>query len=206
MSRIHTFLAAALLLALPMTAHAEIQTSGPETFPGKVMIGARPLGVQLQFNDAWVGANGTGYVYGVSDRMLYKFAIDVAGIVANLQKVTLWLGGEVNLGGRGNLAFLEPGIFVQITLEKLLKIPLVPMVRAGVSGPIYIPYGYTGAAIAGAAQLKVGAGAYYFLTKNIGLGADTDFAFGPGFQKINNNLNVGFSGFWDFTVGARFAF
>ncbi len=33
-----------------------------------------------------------------------------------------------------------------------------------------------------------------------------DFAFGPGFQKFNNVLATGFSGYWDFAAGARFAF
>ncbi len=203
---VSTVVVTLLLLSFGTAARAEIQTSGPQLWPGKIMVGVRPFGAQLLFNDAYVGRNGRGYVYGVGDRVLFKLALDVAGIVANLSKVTIWLGGEVNVGGRGNLAFLEPGIFVQITFEKLLKIPLVPMVRAGISGPIYVPYGYDEARVAGAAQLKVGAGAYYFLTKHIGLGADTSFAFGPGFQSINNNLGVGFIGSWDFTLGARFAF
>jgi hypothetical protein len=195
------------LLAISHTARAEIQTSGPETFPGKLMFGVKPLGVELLFNDAWVGRYGTGYVYTVGDRTLYKLALDFSGIIYNGSKVTLWLGGEVNVGGRGYLAFLEPGIFVQITLEKLLKIPLVPMVRVGISGPLYIPYGYAAAELAGAAQVKVGAGLYYFILPKIGLGADTNFAFGPGFTKdAANNVAVSFSGYWDFTLGARFVF
>ena len=207
MSRLVALVLAAALVTAPVIAHAEIQKDGPEMWPGKVMVGVRPLGVQLQFSDAWVGANGTGFVYGVGDRALFKLAIDVAGIIANLSKVTLWLGGEFNVGGRGYLAFLEPGLFVQITLEKLLRFPLVPMVRAGFSGPVYIPYGFGGAAAAGAFQLKFGVGAYYFLTKNIGVGADMDFAFGPGFVRDgNDHLAAGFSGYWDFTAGARFAF
>jgi hypothetical protein len=112
----------------------------------------------------------------------------------------------VNVGGRGNLAMIEPGIFVRLTLEKLiLKMPLVPMIDIGVSGPLFIPYGYNGAVVFGGFNVKVGAGIYYFLTKNVGLGVDTHFGFGPGFVKVGNALDVGFSGGWDFLFGARFA-
>lgn len=195
----------ALVLAFSANAHAQIQKDGPQVWPGKIMIGARPLGVAVNFSgSAWGGLNGNAVAVG--DLVMYKFGIDVAGIVANLDKVTIWLGGEFNLGGRAYVAALEPGFFVQITLEKLLKIPLVPMVRGGVSGPIYVPYGYTGATVFGAFEVKVGAGMYYFLTKNIGLGMDTNFAFGPGFVKVGNNVGTGFAGYWDFMAGARFTF
>ncbi len=206
MNRIAALLVFSILMAAPSYSRAEIQKSGPEAWPGKVMLGVRPLGVQLQFNDAWVGNYPAGYRYALGDRALYKMAIDVAGIIASLSKVTIWLGGELNVGGRGNLAMVEPGLFVQVTLEKLLKIPLVPIVRGGVSGPIYVPYGFNGATTTGAFQLKLGGGVYYFLTKNIGLGADLAFAFGPGFTKVNGVLITDFSGYWDFTAGARFAF
>lgn len=194
-----------LSLFFAARANAEIQKSGPEVWPGKLMVGVRPLGMQLSFSD--YGAPVPGIIYGIGDRVIYKLGLDIAGIVASFSKVTLWLGGEVNVGGRGNFAFIEPGVFVQVSLEKLVqKFPLVPLIRAGVSGPISVPYGYTGATLYGAFQLKVGGGAYYFLTKNIGVGADINFGFGPGFAKYTGTLHTGFAGFWDFTAGARFAF
>jgi hypothetical protein len=197
-----------LLATLPAIAHAEVQKSGPETWPGKVMIGVRPLGLQLQFNQAWFLNTPPAYVYGVTDWALYKAAIDVEGIIARASKVTVWLGGELNFGGRGNLAFVEPGLFVQLTLEKLLNIPLVPMIRAGFVGQAYVPYGFTGATTTGAFLFKLGFGLFYFVTKNVGLGIDTDWAFGAGLAKAINGggLNAGFTGYWDFLLGARFAF
>jgi hypothetical protein len=192
---------------LPSLAHAEIQKSGPEEWPGKVMIGVRPLGMQLQFNQAWTVNTNLLYTYGITDYFLYKAAIDVAGIIASPGKVTIWLGGEINFGGRGHLALAEPGLFVQLTLEKLLKIPLVPMIRLGFVGDAYVPYGFNGATASGAILFKLGAGIYYFVTKHVGLGVDTDFAFGAGLTKQFNsgNLNTGFTGYWDLVLGARFA-
>jgi hypothetical protein len=198
---------AALLLVLANRADAaEIQKSGAEQFPGKFMVGANPIGLQLGFTDYGAFAIGNNTI-GVADRIIYKVNLQFAGLLKSFDKVSLWLGGELGIGGRGSLAVIEPGIFVQLTLEKLVtKFPLVPIIRAGVSGPIYVPYGFPGVSTAGAFQVKVGGGAYYFLTKNIGLGADTNFGFGPGFAKVNGNLNVGFAGYWDFLLGARFAF
>jgi hypothetical protein len=197
---------AALLLALVNRADAvEIQKSGAEQFPGKFMVGVNPVGLQLHFTD--FGAYTTANTIVVGDRVIYKMNLQFAGLLKSFDKVSLWLGGEFNLGGRASLAMLEPGIFVQLTLEKLVtKIPLVPIIRAGFSGPIYVPYGFPGVPTSGAFEFKVGGGAYYFLTKNIGLGADTNFAFGPGFVKVNNVVGSAFAGYWDFSLGARFAF
>jgi hypothetical protein len=193
------------MLLVSGVARADIQTKGPEEWPGNITFSARPLGVQLNFTSVAAGNLTTG----VTDAFAsYKLGLDVAGIIARFPKVTLWLGGELNVGGRAYLAIIEPGVFVQITLEKMLTIPLVPIIKAGISGPLYALYGYPGAAAGGAFDLKLGAGLYYFLTKHIALGAETSFAFGPGFVKntLTNGLIVGFSGFWDFTSGIRFAF
>src|SRR5688572_743557 len=147
-------------LSLAGSAHAEIQKSGPEVWPGKVMLGVRPAGVGLVF-DAGGGGPGRGTPgFGA----YYKVGIDIAGRLKEFSKASLWLGGEVNVGGRGNFATIEPGVFVMVTLEKLLNIPLVPMLSFGISGPIYIPYGFNGAFLYGAFQAKFGGGVYYFLT------------------------------------------
>lgn len=177
------------------TASAEIQKSGPEVWPGKLMLGVRPIGGGLVFG----GGPGFGGVY--------KVGIDFAGRLKEFSKASLWLGGELNVGGRGNFAMVEPGVFVMVTLEKLLNIPLVPLVSFGISGPVYIPFGFNGAYLYGAFQVKFGGGLYYFLTKNIGLGFDLHFGAGAGFFKdAADRLFYGFQGSADFLAGARFAF
>jgi hypothetical protein len=182
-------------------ARAEIQKDGPEAWPGKIMLGVDPLGVQANFEDTYGGLGAAGFAS-------YKLGLNFAGLIASTSKLSIWLGGEFNIGGHADLALLEPGIFVRLTLEKLLRIPLVPEVQAGFSGPIYIPYGFPNSYVAGAFQFKVGGGVYYYLTRHIGLGAETHFAFGPGFVKnvVTGGLGTGLSGYWDFLTGVRFAF
>jgi hypothetical protein len=182
-------------------ARAEIQKDGPEAWPGRVMIGVDPLGVQANFDQLYGGSPYSGYAS-------YKFGFNVAGLIASTPKISIWLGGELNVGGYSHLAIVEPGIFVRITLEKLLRIPLVPEVQGGFSGGIYAPYSYADTFTAGAFEFKVGGGAYYYLTRHIGVGAETHFAFGPGFVKdtVTGNIGTGFAGYWDFLTGARFAF
>ncbi len=191
-------------MALPGVAQAEpIQKDGPEAWPGKVMIGVAPLGVSADFTNhynGYIGYAGDGYGS-------YKFGFNVAGIIADMQKLTIWLGGELNFGGRAYFAQVEPGIFVQFTLEKLLRIPLVPIITAGVSGPIFKPYGAGNPGLGGAFELKIGVGVYYFLTRHIGLGAETHLAFGPGFVDDGfGGHNTIFGGYFDFLAGAKFAF
>ena len=187
-------------------AQAEpIQKDGPEAWPGKVMIGVAPIGVSADFTNHY---NGYGYIgYAGDGYAAYKFGFNVAGIIADMSKLTIWLGGELNFGGRGYFAQIEPGVFVQFTLEKLLRIPLVPIITAGISGPIYAPYGRGHPGIGGAFELKIGAGAYYFLTRHIGLGAETHLAFGPGFvdDGVGGHATI-FGGYFDFLAGAKFVF
>jgi hypothetical protein len=191
-----------LSLALGGTARAEIQKSGPEVWPGKIMLGVRPAGGGLVFD---AGGGPGRLTPGLGG--FYKVGIDIAGRLKEFSKASLWLGGEVNVGGRGNFAMIEPGVFVMVTLEKLLNIPLVPLVSFGISGPVYIPYGFNGAFLYGAFQVKFGGGVYYFLTKNIGVGADLHLGVGAGFFKdAADRLFYGFQGSADFLAGVRFAF
>ena len=182
------------------TAHAGIQKDGPEVWPGKVNIGVDPLGVSVNWEQYYncVGCTG-GYAN-------YKLGLNVAGLIAQPGNLSIWLGGEFNLGGRGNLAVLEPGIFVRLTFEKFLHIPLVPEVQAGVAAPIYVPYGFDGTYVIGSFGAKFGGGVYYYLTKNIGLGAETHIFFGGAFYSAAGISASAFSGYWDFLSGARFAF
>jgi hypothetical protein len=184
-------LAATLFATAP--AHAQIQTKGPELFPGKLQIGVTVIGFQTGF----VNTAPSGY----------KFTADVAGLIAQPGKLSLWLGGGLNYAFgfyscdvNGNCGGdLQMWAFVMLTFEKLIPIPLVPFARAGVGGDVLF-YGNT----AGAFVLRIGGGVHYYLLKWLGLGVETNFTFGPGFY--GGNLGTAFYGNWDFGIGARFAF
>ncbi len=187
-------MAAALLAATP--ARAQIQTHGPEVFPGKLQIGFNPIGFQTGFN----GNSPSGY----------KLMADVSGLIAQPGKLSLWLGGGMNFAAGFYGCYVVNAVsncgndlqlwaFVMLTFEKLIPIPLVPFARAGVGGDILF-YGNT----AGAFVFRLGGGAYYYLLKWLGLGVETNFTFGPGFY--GGGAGTLFYGNWDFGLGARFAF
>jgi hypothetical protein len=183
-------MAAALLAATP--AHAEIQKSGPQLFPGKLQVGVTVIGFQAGF----VNQTPSGY----------KLTADIAGLIASPGKLSLWLGGGLNYAFGFYSCYvtdcggdLQLWAFVMLTFEKLLKIPLVPFARAGVGGDVLF-YGN----VAGAFVLRVGGGAHYYLLKWLGLGLETNFTFGPGFY--GGGAGTLFYGNWDFGLGARFAF
>jgi hypothetical protein len=187
-------MAAALFAATP--ARAQVQTKGPEIFPGKLQIGFHPIGFQTGFN----GNSPSGY----------KLTADIAGLIAQPGKLSLWLGGGMNYAAGFYSCYVVNGVsncggdlqlwaFVMLTFEKLLPIPLVPFARAGVGGDVLF-YGNT----AGAFVLRFGGGVHYYLLKWLGLGVETNFTFGPGF--FGNGGGTLFYGNWDFGLGARFAF
>jgi hypothetical protein len=184
-------MAATLFAAAP--AHAQIQSKGPEIFPGKLQVGVTVIGFQAGF----VNTSPSGY----------KLTADFSGLLASPGKLSLWLGGgfnyaigffgcDINANCGGDLQLWA---FVMLTFEKLLKIPLVPFARAGVGGDVLF-YGNT----AGAFVLRVGGGAHYYLLKWLGVGLETNFTFGPGFY--GGGAGTLFYGNWDFGLGARFAF
>lgn len=184
---------------------AEIQKSGSEQFPGKFAVGVYPLGWQVAFDSRSTGG--------------YKFAADFAAVVKSMDKLSLWLGGGLTyahpsyscgaVGGCGHDIGFE--FFVRLTMEKLLRIPLVPYVQAGIGGDILA---YDSANIGGGVPIKLGGGVHYFILKNLGLGVYTNFAFGPGIYPVartvgcggGNSTCVGFLGYWDLGFGAQFAF
>jgi hypothetical protein len=204
-------LSALLLLVVlaiaPRTSRAaEIQKSGPEVFPGKFAVGVYPLGVQVAFDGRSTGG--------------YKFLADFAGVLASPGKMTLWLGGELyyahpsyscQLSGSGCGHDIGFGLLFRITLEKLMKIPLVPYVQAGLAGDILV---WDSSNIGGGLPIRVGGGLHYYILKNVGLGVYTNFAFGfgaypatkTGFCGAGASSCTGFLGNWDFGMGATFAF
>ena len=182
---------AAALLAATL-AHAQIQTKGPEHFPGKLQVGVQIIGFQTGF----VSQTPSGY----------KLTADVAGLIASPGSLSLWLGGGINyaFGFYGCYVTdcggdLQLWAFVMLTFEKLMPIPLVPFARAGVGGDVLF---YDN--VAGAFVLRVGGGVHYYLLKWVGLGLETNFTFGPGFY--GSGVGTLFYGNWDFGLGARFAF
>src|SRR5689334_2509181 len=96
---------AALLMLSSTSALAEIQKSGSEVWPGKFMLGVNPFGLQFNFTD--FGAPGNLQNVGVVDHVLYKFNLNFAGLLKAFDKVSLWLGGELNVGARPNVAMVE---------------------------------------------------------------------------------------------------
>jgi len=174
-------------------AQAQIQTKGPQVFPGKLQVGFHPIGFQAGFTDRSPGG--------------YKLTADIAGLIASPGKLGLWLGGGVNFAAgfygcyfNGDCGYdLQLWAFIMLTFEKMIPIPLVPFARAGVGGDVLL---YN--AVAGAFVLRFGGGVHYYLLKWLGLGLETNFTFGPGFYP--NGAGTLFYGNWDFGIGARFAF
>src|SRR5262249_12471037 len=143
---------ALVLLLLSHSAFAELE-QGTHQWPGRFMAGGAPLGVQVFLRSPAFAT--------------YKFALNFSGRVADLSKLTLWVGGELDLGGRENLAQIEPGVYLTLTLEKLLNLPLVPMVTAGLTFPVNVFYVGSTNAATGGFGVKVGGSVYYFVIKNL---------------------------------------
>jgi hypothetical protein len=184
-------------------AQAQVQTQGSEQL-GRVWIGVHPLGGSAFFDN---------------ESSIYKLGFNVLGKIANAGKLTFWLGGELNVGGVSNYVLIEPGIVFQITFEKLIKIPLVPHVRFGLSGGIDDYYG-SGVCtapgvppfpcndfnqVAGDFWAKFGGGVHYFIIRQIGLGIETNFGLGGQFFDQNNVRHSAFRGYFDFLAGAVFS-
>jgi hypothetical protein len=188
------------LVAAPVAGRAEIQKSGKQVFPGKLMVGFHPLGFQVGFVS---GAGGFGY----------KLAADFAGQLKDwgANGLQLYLGGGLNYGTNftgncvGCFHQIEIWAFVRLHLNRL-NIPLVPWVQAGIAGLVGIYGGAFGGGISGTgggAGLRFGGGLHYWIIKNLGLGVESHFNLGgvgyPGGV-------AGFFGYWDFLLGMRAAF
>jgi hypothetical protein len=189
----------------PASQPTQFHATSSQEWPGRFQVGLHPLGVQARFD----GNSVSGY----------KFTGDVAGLLKSYDKFSLWLGGGFNYT-YGSLSYtfsnhdMQLWAFAMMTLEKLIHFPLVPFVRAGIGGDILL-YDVTGGSLTGGAFIiRVGGGAHYYVTKNIGLGVETNFTFGPGVYPaavfggcgFGNNSCTSFYGTWDFLIGARFAF
>jgi hypothetical protein len=182
------------VVLLAAQASAQIQTQGSQVFPGKLMIGFHPLGASVDFR---------------GDGGRYKFAADIAGRLATAGPLGIYLGGGLNYGVSPRATFTNHDVqvwaFVMLTMERLIKFPIVPYVQAGFGTDIFL---VDSAYAIGTFAIRLGAGAHYWITKNVGLGLETHFTFGPEFVAARGGLAAVTDGYgqFDFLVGARFAF
>jgi len=181
-----------LLCAAP--ALAQIQTQGEQVFPGKLMIGFHPLGGSIDLR---------------GDGGRYKFTADIAGRLATAGPLGIYLGGGLNYGvlprATNTNHDVQVWAFVMLTMERLVKFPIVPFVQAGFGTDIFL---IDSAYDRGTFAIRLGAGAHYWITRNVGLGLETHFTFGPEFIANRGGRPAVTDGYgqWDILVGGRFAF
>jgi hypothetical protein len=194
MTKIGCIVAAlALLLATAAPARAaNVQTSGPEVFPGRFQASVAPIAGQVGFTNR----SPTGY----------KLIGDFAGNIAGTGFGSVWLGAQLSYTfGLSNCYVVDCGgdfalwAYAMLTFEKLIPIPLVPFARAGVGGDVLLYQ-----SIAGAIAFHVGGGVHYYLLKWLGLGVETSITVGPGIYP--QGAGTLFYGHWDVGAGARFHF
>ena len=197
--------AVSLLVAAP--ARADIQTSGPETYPGKFAVDAH-----LGFSAGVLGGTPGGF----------KFQGGFGYKLSDL----LWIDAGVNFvfGGSGNVCFnhggyydcglfgdgiaIEPYAGIKLKF-KINQVPIVPYAKADAvfMGIVNRFCGDNGFGVGG----RVAGGAHYFLTKNIGLGIEISTLLGPAFYNGYGGCFAPGSHaevYWsiDFGIVAEFAF
>jgi hypothetical protein len=190
--RMLVLIAASATLLASAPGRAQVQKRGPEVFPGKLEASVEPVGFQAGFAER----SPTGY----------KLHADFAGVIAPVRFGSVWLGAGLNFTYGTNACYVTAcgqdfglWLFTMLTFEKLIPIPLVPFARAGIGGDVLF---YDD--IAGAAVVRVGGGAHYYLLKWLGLGLETNFSFGPGIYPRGAGTLL--YGHWDFGMGVRFNF
>jgi hypothetical protein len=191
MGRIVPLVAAIVVLAAA-TAGAQVQTHGSEVFPGKYQASIEPIGGQVGFTSR----SPTGY----------KLFADFAGNVAGAGFGSIWVGGQLDYSfGMSACYVVDCGadaalwVYVMLTFEKLIPIPLVPFARAGVGADLLL---YSG--LAYAIPVHIGGGAHYYLLKWLGIGLETNVTLGPGLYP--QGAGTLFYGHWDAGMGVRFNF
>jgi len=196
---------AVLSFAASRSARGQLQTvipsTGPEVFPGRFQLSINPIGPQVLFADR--GGTTT----------LYKLGLNFEGRVLSRNKLTLWAGGELNFGGApldkgAQLAEVEPGVFVELSFEEMIGAPIVPFLRAGLSGGILTVYDVpmSPSSTNGAFWVKLGGGFHYFPVRNVGIGFLTDLALGTSIASAAGRAYGGFLGYWDLLAQLVIAF
>jgi hypothetical protein len=202
----------AMLLSLwAAPAAAQIQTRGPEIFPGRNEISGHlgasggysattPGGFKLQFDYSRMGREGR-----IASAW---FNVGFSNIFGPSSRCAV-VGGfyDCRYGNRG--ITIEPFIGVKIKFKT--GIPLVPYVKIDGTfiGILNRFCGDDGFAFG----LRSGGGAKYFLTRHIGLGIELTWVIGPGFYggpdlcyqtnfPTRTELYVGV----DFLIGLEYVF
>jgi hypothetical protein len=209
---------ALLVVLLAPAARAEIQTAGPQVWPGKHELGAA-LGYQAgigsyQSKGIPAGAAPSGF------KLLADYAYRFHELAWLHAGVNFVFGGGCDTvtiaGGCSSFAngwIVEP--MVGVKLKWKTSLPLVPYAKfdAGFVG-IYNRYcGDNGFAIVG----RIGGGAKWWLLKNIGVGAELHLAVGPGVYGGTDksspcsaiyyyDAHVEAYAAFDFALGAEFIF
>jgi hypothetical protein len=190
-----------------MDAHAEIQKSGPEEFPGKHELDAH-LGYHAGFGGTYQNPSGMKLTaeYGYRFHPLVWFDVQLSNVFGFGSPIGPCANSFATQCYRGGWAF---GLAAGVKLKWTTKIPLV--IETPILAAVDVLYlrdcGDNGAA---GPLLRTGVGAKYFLTKRIGLGANFAFSFGPGFHSGSNvatcqhNSYVDFYGAFEFNIGAEF--
>lgn len=197
----------ALLLAAGI-AHADIQKSGSEVFPGKHEL-SPALGYQAGFGGLYQNPSG----FKLTAEYAYRFH-PLVWFDAQLSNVFGFGGSAGPCANTINNTFCyrggwDFGIAAGVKLKWVTPIPLV--VEAPLLLGVDVLYnrdcGDNGAA---GPVLRTGVGAKYFLTKKIGLGVLFAFSFAPGFHGSTNvpacahSSYTDFYGTFEFDIGAEF--
>jgi hypothetical protein len=188
-------------------ADAEIQKSGPQVFPSKHELDAH-LGYHAGFGGVYQNPSGmklTGE-YAYQFHPLAWFDLQVSNVFGFGGASGPCADSFGTLCYRGGWAF---GLAGGVKLKWTTKVPLVveTPILVGVDILYNRDCGDNGAA---APLLRTGAGAKYFLTRRIGLGASFAFSFGPGFHSgsaVASCKREGYTDFYgsfEFNIGAEF--
>lgn len=223
--RLALSVALAALLS-PLCARAQIQKEGPQRWPGKSEISLH-LGGQGAFGSYTSSASGIR-VYAGSATTGGRFTFDFGYLLSDMHAYSVWLDLGFNLVFGGctvtdfaryyDCAGSEFRPFGGVKIKFRTPIPLVPYAKIGAGAPIIFnrlcgDNGFGGVAHAAG-------GVKYFLTKNIGVGVEGGFSFGPvAYLGVNASDAGCFDKYhyyydshlelyatWDFQVGAEFAF
>jgi hypothetical protein len=216
-------------LLVPSLGLAQVQSSGPEAWPGKNAVGVS-LGFQTGIGSYTVSGHsaGPGLFSAGGPPNGFKLLFNYNFRVRDEGAFTLWLdfGANFTIGSgcsyvSGNNFYacgyasngdtIEP--LAGVRLKFRTPIPLVPYARADATViGVFNRYCGDNALAFGA---RLGGGANYYVLKWLGLGLDMGFTLGPGFYFGNNanqcpdfyyGSHVEFYATYDLSVGAEFIF
>jgi len=185
-----------VLVLLSVLAQASpvgaVQRDVEQVFPGRVLIGVQPLGVQ---------ADSSG-------KNRYKLDFDIAVLLGHGSRIGVWLGAGFDYAGGPNYD-LQPWLFLSLSFERFLRIPLVPSVRFGPGSQIY--YDSNGLYDSVAVGLRFEFAMHYYVTRHVGIGFQSGVAAGAVIRRDDPRdpltaLHGSPYAWWDLGVGVRFAF